>query len=110
MPDQTQIIEPARAAPGVNADAPWLGLLPFTEETQRFFFGRDAEIREIFLRVRDQPLTVLHGQSGLGKSSLLGAGARDVEGATGLASRRHQAVQDKTETPVNQHNSKEQKR
>src|SRR5262249_30278707 len=54
--------------------SPWLGLLPFTEGTQRFFFGRDAEIREIFLRVRDHTLTVLFGQSGLGKSSLLGAG------------------------------------
>jgi WD40 repeat protein len=38
------------------------------------FFGRDDEIRDLFLRVRDQPLTVLYGQSGLGKTSLLGAG------------------------------------
>ena len=58
----------------VDADSPWLGLLPFTEETQRFFFGRDAEIREVFLRVRDHTLTVLYGQSGLGKTSLIGAG------------------------------------
>lgn len=58
----------------VDADSPWLGLLSFTEETQRFFFGRDTEIREIFLRVRDQPLTVLYGQSGYGKTSLLNAG------------------------------------
>lgn len=58
----------------VDADAPWLGLLAFTEETQRFFFGRDAEIREIFLRVRDHTLTVLYGQSGYGKTSLLSAG------------------------------------
>jgi hypothetical protein len=58
----------------VDADSPWLGLLPFSEETQRFFFGRDAEIREIFLRVRDHPLTVLYGQSGYGKTSLLRGG------------------------------------
>ncbi|MES2659388.1 MAG: hypothetical protein V4689_12280 [Verrucomicrobiota bacterium] len=58
----------------VDADHPWLGLASFTEETQRFFFGRDAEIAEIFVRVRDNLLTVLYGQSGLGKSSLLGAG------------------------------------
>jgi hypothetical protein len=58
----------------VDADSPWLGLLSFTEETKRFFFGRDPEIREIFLRVRDQPLTVLYGQSGYGKTSLLNAG------------------------------------
>jgi hypothetical protein len=49
-------------------------LLPFAEETQRFFFGREDEIREIFLRVRDNPLTVLYGQSGYGKTSLLNAG------------------------------------
>ncbi len=58
----------------VDADHPWLGLSSFTEATQRFFFGRDAEISEIYVRVREQPLTVLYGQSGLGKSSLLGAG------------------------------------
>ena len=60
--------------PVVNADNPWLGLAPYTEGTRRFFFGRDAEIRELFLRVRDNTLTVLFGMSGLGKTSLLGAG------------------------------------
>ena len=64
----------AAAARRIDADSPWLGLLPFTEETQRFFFGRDTEIREVFLRVRDHTLTVLYGQSGLGKTSLVGAG------------------------------------
>lgn len=58
----------------VDAEHPWLGLASFTEETQRYFFGRDAEISEIFVRVRDNTLTILYGQSGLGKSSLLGAG------------------------------------
>ena len=58
----------------VDADHPWLGLSPYTEETQEFFFGRDLEVRELFRRVREQPLTVLFGKSGLGKSSLLGAG------------------------------------
>jgi tetratricopeptide (TPR) repeat protein len=60
--------------PLVDAEHPWLGLHPFTEENQYYFFGRTAEIREIFLRVREQPLTVLYGQSGLGKTSLLRAG------------------------------------
>ena len=58
----------------VSEERPWLSLLPFTEATQRFFFGRDQEIRDLFLRVREHPLTVLYGPSGLGKSSLLGAG------------------------------------
>ena len=60
--------------PKVDTERPWLGLLPFTEATQRFFFGRDQEIRDGFLRVREHSLTVLYGRSGLGKSSLLGAG------------------------------------
>src|SRR5262245_37924971 len=58
----------------IDPERPWLGLLPFTEATQRFFFGRDKEIRDGFLRVREHALTVLYGPSGLGKSSLLGAG------------------------------------
>jgi len=74
IPDSPATAESPERARRVDADSPWLGLLPFTEETQRFFFGREAEIREIFLRVRDQTLTVLYGQSGYGKTSLLNAG------------------------------------
>lgn len=58
----------------VDAARPWLGLLPFKEEHSGFFFGRDGEIREILQRIRDNTLTILFGQSGLGKSSLIGAG------------------------------------
>lgn len=58
----------------VDAQHPWLGLLPFTVETRGYFFGRDAEITEIVDRIAENPLTVLFGQSGLGKTSLLGAG------------------------------------
>lgn len=58
----------------VDADHPWLGLSPFTSATKEYFFGRDREIRDLFLRVRDQPLSILYGKSGLGKTSLLGAG------------------------------------
>ncbi len=64
----------SQGSPEVSEDRPWLGLLPFTEATRRFFFGRDQEIRDVFLRVREHSLTVLYGPSGLGKSSLLGAG------------------------------------
>ncbi|MEL7499173.1 MAG: WD40 repeat domain-containing protein [Planctomycetota bacterium] len=58
----------------IDEEHPWLGLAPFTEASQRFFFGRNAEINELFVRIRDQPLTVLFGRSGLGKTSLIGAG------------------------------------
>ena len=58
----------------VDAENPWLGLDSFTEETRRFFFGRDAEIAELARRVQRKLLTVLFGQSGLGKTSILRAG------------------------------------
>lgn len=58
----------------VDVTSPWLGLLPFTESTTGFFFGRDAEISEIHDRIDENILTILFGQSGLGKTSLLGAG------------------------------------
>ena len=58
----------------VDADNPWLGLESFTEAARDFFHGRDEEIAELQRRVRHQTLTVLFGQSGLGKTSLLQAG------------------------------------
>lgn len=61
-------------SPEVNAEQPWLGLLPYKEEHHDFFFGRDREVEDILGRIRDNSLTILYGQSGLGKSSLLAAG------------------------------------
>ena len=53
---------------------PWLGLDSFSEETRSFFYGRDAEVAELGRRVQRKLLTVLFGQSGLGKTSILRAG------------------------------------
>lgn len=64
--------QPARAQ--ATPDRPWLGLAHFTAADRDYFYGRDAEIRELTDRVRRAPLTVLYGLSGYGKSSLLGAG------------------------------------
>jgi hypothetical protein len=58
----------------LDAENPWPGLMPFSETTQAFFHGRDIETAELFRRVRRALLTVLFGQSGLGKTSLLSAG------------------------------------
>jgi WD40 repeat protein len=58
----------------VGPESPWLGLRSFTEEWREYFFGRDCEIQELYERVLHRPLTVLFGQSGLGKTSLLCAG------------------------------------
>jgi hypothetical protein len=53
---------------------PWLGLASFTEETRDFFYGREDEVAELARRVQRKLLTVLFGQSGLGKTSILRAG------------------------------------
>jgi hypothetical protein len=58
----------------VDARNPWLGLASFTEETRAWFFGRDEEVAELSRRVQRKLLTVLFGQSGLGKTSILRAG------------------------------------
>src|SRR5277367_6647393 len=63
--------EPKTSA--VNPESPWLGLRPFTEGAREYFFGRDAEVLDLFQRVVHKPLTVLFGRSGLGKTSLLQA-------------------------------------
>jgi len=60
--------------PAVDAQHPWLGLASFTEETRGFFHGREEEVAELARRVQRKLLTILFGQSGLGKTSILRAG------------------------------------
>ncbi|GAC1667079.1 MAG: hypothetical protein NVS9B2_08070 [Steroidobacteraceae bacterium] len=62
------------AATTVDQRNPWLGLASFTEETRAYFFGREEEVAELARRVQRKLLTVLFGQSGLGKTSILRAG------------------------------------
>ena len=65
--------EPA-AQPAVDPQHPWLGLASFTEETRAYFHGREEEVAELARRVQRKLLTILFGQSGLGKTSILRAG------------------------------------
>ena len=58
----------------VDPQHPWLGLASFTEETRAYFYGREEEIAELCRRVQRKLLTILFGQSGLGKTSILRAG------------------------------------
>ncbi|MEO8344564.1 MAG: hypothetical protein ABI607_02615 [Betaproteobacteria bacterium] len=58
----------------VDAEHPWLGLASFTEETRGYFYGREEEVAELCRRVQRKLLTILFGQSGLGKTSILRAG------------------------------------
>ena len=76
--------QPAFPGSSVTPESPWLGLRSFTEEAQSFFFGRSAELDDLYERILDKPLAVLFGQSGLGKSSLLQAALVPRLRATGF--------------------------
>jgi WD40 repeat protein len=62
------------SALSLDRDNPWPGLAPYDEEAQLFFNGRGSDTAELLRRVKDAPVTLLFGKSGLGKSSLLRAG------------------------------------
>ncbi|MEG3969042.1 caspase family protein [Microcoleus sp. T2B6] len=53
---------------------PYRGLLPFEEEHNKLFFGRNELIEKLQNIVQTNPLTVVLGASGCGKSSLAKAG------------------------------------
>jgi hypothetical protein len=53
---------------------PYVGLQPYTREQRAYFFGRDRDLRVISSNLYAARLTVLHGASGVGKSSVLLAG------------------------------------
>lgn len=50
------------------------GIQPFSREYKDVFFGRNRDIETLSKLINVNKLTVLHGKSGLGKSSLLNAG------------------------------------
>jgi WD40 repeat protein len=60
--------------PTLDRDNPWPGLASFDELDSAFFHGRGAESAELLRLIAREPLTVLFGRSGLGKTSLLKAG------------------------------------
>lgn len=65
---------PTQSAPVLTRTSPYQGLRPYTEEDAAFFFGRD-EWRDIIIdNLLAHPLTLLYGESGVGKSSVLRAG------------------------------------
>lgn len=58
-------------------ESPFLYLRRYEKEHANVFFGRSFEIRTMCIRITDPtspPVILLHGQSGVGKSSLLEAG------------------------------------
>ncbi|HZD14711.1 MAG TPA: serine protease, partial [Pseudonocardiaceae bacterium] len=53
---------------------PYRGLEPFTAEHAAAFFGRERDIELLSARVAAQPVVMIVGRSGVGKSSLVQAG------------------------------------
>lgn len=53
---------------------PYKGLLEYRLSDTEIFFGRERAIGEVLLHLDRNPLTVLHSESGTGKTSLLQAG------------------------------------
>ncbi len=64
---------------------PYRGLRAFDADHRALFFGRDAEAGVVLDRLRSEPLVVVAGDSGVGKSSLCRAGVVPAvrEGALG---------------------------
>src|SRR6266542_5266633 len=52
---------------------PYVGLQPYNEDYQDYFFGRERDSRIISSNLYAAPLTILYGASGVGKSSVLRA-------------------------------------
>ena len=60
--------------PVTHRDSPYFGLDYYDERFGAWFFGREAEGSKIITNLRAARLTLLHAESGVGKTSLLRAG------------------------------------
>ncbi len=58
----------------VDGENPYQGLMAFTKETRRFFFGRDAVVQDLVRALQGSSFVPLIGASGSGKSSVVRAG------------------------------------
>ncbi|GAA6620336.1 caspase family protein [Scytonema sp. NUACC26] len=63
------------APPLDESQNPYRGLQSFDEEHSHLFFGRQALTEQLYQHICQQPLTVVLGASGTGKSSLVKAGS-----------------------------------
>ena len=57
-----------------SEECPYQGLEAFTRKTAEFFFGRDADVRELLKKLNDSNFVPVLGPSGSGKSSVVRAG------------------------------------
>lgn len=60
----------------LDSKSPYKALLEYDIRDASFFFGRESESKELIDAINRNPLTVLHAESGSGKTSLLKARIR----------------------------------
>ncbi len=73
-PDADAAVLAAGPQEGSDERPPYPGLASFTEADAEDFFGREAEIAELWRKITSRRLLAVIGASGAGKSSLLRAG------------------------------------
>ena len=66
--------EIAHRVTGIEEAQPYPGLSAFTEAEAEYFFGREAEVEEVWKKLPGRHLLAVVGPSGAGKSSFLRAG------------------------------------
>jgi WD40 repeat protein len=78
---------------------PYVGLTAYSEEDAEFFFGREGEIDLVIANLKGSRLTLLYGESGVGKSSILRAGViRRLQAEIARnRSRRYDEVEEESE-------------
>jgi hypothetical protein len=64
----------ARATEAAPGSTPYRGLLAYRLSDVELFFGRSQAIAELLQHLQNSSLTILHAESGAGKTSLLQAG------------------------------------
>ena len=69
-----QLTGAVEQAAQLNRRNPYRSLLDYKLEDAPYFYGRDQAIGDLLARIHSSRLTVLHAESGAGKSSLLQAG------------------------------------
>src|SRR5215213_5645980 len=67
-------ILPSAISPGNDNLDRYPGIRPFAPNEAMLFYGRTAELNELLNSIKAYNLFILHGKSGLGKTSLLNAG------------------------------------
>ncbi len=53
---------------------PYKGLISYREKDREVFYGREKDKKDLSDLIKNEPLTVVFGKSGIGKTSLLNAG------------------------------------